>query len=291
MMPMKGIAVLFCLLPAAADMLPLSADLCLAVGQEPYLTLAELGAPLPPTPEEVGSLPPRLFVQQQRAVKEALLLRWVLIRASQHRASALAEEQSAGLARAAEAPELLSCILQRFADGRMSRSESYAWELSLESLLQSYKVDMLAIRLLAEVLDIPADQAMEKVAELAAFLPLEDAFNTLPLRMPTDQQLEADLLEMERCYAAIAQVYARVHDAESAELAAQEALPLVRCLLTTQPSLCRLRDPATQLTAQPHAALLRANSAHADLQQQRRRLQESRFCGSLKLLALDALAE
>lgn len=275
------------LLPAAADVLPLTSAQRALLWQEPYAMLVEHGAPLPPEEEELAALPPAEYARMQAAVKETLLLRWVLIREAGHRATAETEAQSAGLARAAEAPEMLAEILQRFADGAMPRAEAYAWNESLEHLLRAWHVDNLAVRLLAEGVSIPAEQ----VSELAAFLPLADAFNTLSLRPPTEGDVLADLTEMKLCYASLAEVYATVQDAESAEAAAFSARPLVQRLLTTARTFIWLKQTQTPFSPLCLSYLKEANEAYAAVMEQRKRLIEINYGESLRLRALDALVD
>ena len=275
------------LLPAAADVLPLTPAQRALLWQEPYATLAAQGAPLPPAEEELAAMPAAEYARMQAAVKETLLLRWVLIREAGHRATAETEAQSAGLARAAEAPEMLAEILQRFADGAMPRGDVYAWNEALEHFLRAWHVDNLGVRLLAESVSIPAEQ----VSELAAFLPLADAFNTLPLRPPTEGEVLADLTEMKRCYAAMAEVYATVQDAESAETAAQTARPLVQRLLTTSRTLLWLKQTQTPFSPLCLAYLKEANEPYAAVMAQRKRLAEMNYGESLRLRALDALVD
>lgn len=275
------------LLPAAAEGLPLTSAQRALLCQEPYAMLAEQGAPLPPTEEEVAALPPVDFARAQDAIKETMLLRWALICEAGHRSNAEIESQSAGLARAAEAPEMLTDILQRYADGPMPRRESYAWDEALDVLLRAWRVDNLAVRLLAESVAIPAEQ----VPELAAFLPLTDAFNTLPLQPPTEGDVLADLAEMKRCYAELAAVYAGVQNAESAEAAALASRPIVQCLLTTARTLVWLRQSRAEFSPICLAYLKEANAAYAALQEQRNRLREMNYGDSLHLRALDALAD
>lgn len=280
-------AVALLLLPAAADMLPLTSVHRAMLGQEPYAMLAEQGAPLPPGEDEVAALPPLDFARGQAAVKETLLLRWTLIRAAGHRSSAEIEEQSAGLSRTAEAPEMLTDILQRFADGPMPRREAYAWNEALACLLRAWRVDDLGVRLLAESVVIPPEQ----VPELAAFLPLTDAFNTLPLEPPTENEVRADLIEMKRCYAELADIYATVQDEASAEAAALAARPLVQCLLTTARTLFWMKQTQTEFSPLNLSYLKEANEAFAAVQAQRNRLRETDYAGSLRLRALDAMAD
>lgn len=275
------------LLPATADVLPLTPAQRALLWQEPYATIAEQGAPLPPAEEAVAALSPLEFARAQAAVKETLLLRWVLIRAAGHRSTAETEAESAGLARAAEAPEPLAEMLQTFADNTLPRREAYAWNASLDAYLQAWGVDSLSVRLLAENVSIPPEQ----VSELAAFLPLADAFNTLPLSFLTEGEVLADLTEMQRCYAAMATVYATVQDAESAEAAALAARPLVMRLLTTLRTHLWLKEPQTELSPLCLARLKEANAAYAALLEQRRRLAEMNYGESLRLRALDALAD
>lgn len=274
-------------LPAAADMLPLTAEQCAAVGQEPYASLAEQGAPLPPTPSQLRSIPGLVRMQQQAAVKETLLLRWALIRAASHRTSAAIEAESAGLARSAEAPQLLAELLQGFADGRLSRLQTHAWQTALESLLEVYGVDGDAVRLLVEEAEIRPDD----VADLAAFLPLTDAFNMVPLMPPPPSAVMSDLRCMQRQYAALAELFAEAQDAESAARAAEAALPCVRELLTTGGTLFLLRQPDTILQPEQSELLKAANAAYARLAEQRSRLQSCGWFGNVRLRALDVLAE
>lgn len=280
-------AMALALLPAAADMLPLTPEQCAALGQEPYAALAEEGLPLPPTEEQVRALPLLVFAQQQAAIKETLLLRWALICQARHRSDAEVETASAGLARECEAPALLAEIYQRFADGGLTRRQAYAWNNLLAQLLRLYRTDELSVRLLAETTELAPEQAVP----LAAFLPLADAFNTLPLRPPTATEMLADLRLMQRDYAALAEIYAGVQDKESAEAAAEAARPVVQRLLTTNRTLYRLRDPQTLLTPEQSDAMKAANESYARLNEQRTRLQQTRFEGCLRLWALDILAE
>lgn len=275
------------LLPAAADMLPLTPEQCAALGQEPYLSFAEAGLPLPPTMEQMHALPPLVFAQQQAAIKETLLLRWALIRQAGHRSNADVETASAGLARAAEAPELLAEIFQHFADGNLSRVEEHDWLNLLKEFLMAYRTDELAVRLLVQEADLTPDDALA----LAPFLPLADAFNTIPLRPPSEAQVLADLQLMQREYAALAALYAEVQDKETAELAAERALPIVQRLLTAAPTYFHLKQPQTVLNPAQNAALKAANESYAALNAQRTRLQETHFASSVRLRALDILAE
>lgn len=280
-------AAALALLPAAADMLPLTSAQRALLWQEPYATLAEQGAPLPPTEEEVAALPALEFARTQDAIKETLLLRWVLIRAAGHRSNADVEAQSAGLARTAEAPEMLVDLLQRFAETPLSRREAYAWNESLNTLLLAWRVDQLGVRLLAESVDIPPEQ----VPELAAFLPLSDAFNTLPLQAPTEGEVLADLVELKRCYAELSVAYAAAQDAESAEAAAYAARPTVQRILTTARTLMWLKQTQSQLSPLCLAYLKEANAAYNAVQEQRARLRDFDYGGSLRLRALDALVD
>ncbi|MCQ2364833.1 MAG: hypothetical protein MJ051_04705 [Akkermansia sp.] len=280
-------AAALALLPAAADLLPLTSAQRALLWQEPYATLAEQGAPLPPTEEEVAALPALEFARTQAAIKETLLLRWVLIRAAGHRSNADVEAQSAGLARTAEAPEMLVDLLQRFAETPLSRREAYAWNESLNTLLLAWRVDQLGVRLLAESVDIPPEQ----VPELAAFLPLSDAFNTLPLQAPTEGEVLADLVELKRCYAELSVAYAAAQDAESAEAAAYAARPTVQRILTTARTLMWLKQTQSQLSPLCLAYLKEANAAYNAVQEQRARLRDFDYGGSLRLRALDALVD
>lgn len=275
------------LLPAAADMLPLTPEQCAALGQEPYASFAEAGMPLPPTMEQMNALPPLVFAQKQAAIKETLLLRWALIRQAGHRSNAEVETASAGLARAAEAPELLAEIFQHFADGNLSRLEEHEWSNLLKELLSVYRTDELAVRLLVEEADLTPEDAVA----LAPFLPLADAFNTIPLRPPSEARMLADLQLLRREYAALAALYATVEDKETAEQAAVQALPIVQRLLTAVPTLFLLRQPQTVLTPAQNDALKASNEAYAELNAQRLRLQERHYADSLRLRALDILAE
>lgn len=280
-------ALLLCLLPVAADMLPLTPEQCAALGQQPYLSFAEAGLPLPPTMEQMRALPPLVFAQQQKAIKETLLLRWALIRQAGHRSNADVETASAGLARAAEAPELLADIFQRFADGNLSRAEEHDWTNLLKEFLIAYRTDELSVRLLVEEADLTPEDAVA----LASFLPLADAFNAIPLRPPSEAQVLADLQLMQREYAALAALYAEVQDKETAEHAAEQALPIVQRLLTAAPTYFHLKQPQTVLNPAQNAALKAANEAYAALNAQRTRLQQTHFADSVRLRALDILAE
>lgn len=275
------------LLPASAGILPLTSAQRALLCREPYAMLAEQGVPLPPTEEEVAALPPVDFARAQDAVKETMLLRWSMIRAAGHRSNAEIEAQSAGLSREAEAPELLTTILQRFADGPLPRREAYAWNEALDGLLRAWRVDNLAVRLLTESVEIPAEQ----VPGLAAFLPLTDAFNTLPLRPPTEGEVLADLAELKRCYEELAAVYERAQDAESAEAAAYAARPLVQRILTTTGTLVWLKQSQTEFSPLCLSYLKEANAAYALLRVQRDRLRALNYGESLRLRALDALAD
>lgn len=275
------------LLPAAADMLPLTPEQCAALGQEPYLSLEEAGLPLPPTLEQMHAMPAAEFARQQAALKETLLLRWALIRQAGHRTTADIETASAGIARETEAPEILVAIYQRFADGNLSRPQEHAWNNLLELVMHAYRTDELAVRLLVAEADVTPDAAVE----LAAFLPLADAFNMVPLRPPTAAEITADFRLMQRDYAELATLYATVQDNASAEAAALSARPVVQRLLTTARTLFVLKDPQTQLTPEQSDAMKAANASYATLNAQRARLQELNFGGSLRLRALDILAE
>lgn len=275
------------LLPAAADMLPLTPELCAALGQEPYVSMEEAGVPLPPTPEQISALPTRELTRQQDAIKETLLLRWALIRQAGHRTNKEVETASAGLARSAEAPEIVAEIYQRFADGDLSRVQDHLWNDLLEEVLHAYRIDELSVRLLVTEADLMPETALE----LAPFLPMADAFNLVPLRPPTVAEMLADLRLMQRDYAALAALYADVQDKESAEKAAEAARPVVQRLLTTNRTLYRLKDPQTQLTPELSDALKSANVSYAALNAQRARLQGTHFASCPRLRALDILAE
>lgn len=275
------------LLPAAADMLPLTPELCVALGQEPYTSIAEEGLPLPPTMEQINALPATELARQQDAIKETLLLRWALIRQAGNRTNKEVETASAGLARSAEAPEIVAEIYQCFADGDLSRVQEHLWNDLLDEVLHAYRIDALAVRLLVTEADLTPEDAVD----LAPFLPLTDAFNLVPLRPPTEAEMLADLRVMQREYAALTALYADVQDKESAEKAAAAARPVVQRLLTTNRTLFRLKDPQTQLTPELSDALKAANASYAALNAQRTRLQETHFASSPLLRALDILAE
>lgn len=281
-------ALLLCLLPSAADMLPLTAELCVAVGQEPYISIEEAGLPLPPTPEQIRALPFREFRHQQNAMKETLLMRWALIREARYRADGKVDAQSAGHARMTEAPALLAEIYQSCADGNLTRAQEHEIASVLELLLHGYRTDELAVRLLVHEAELTPDD----VRALATFLPLDDAFNLLPLRPPTHAEMLSDLRCMRREYARLAEIYAAVQDKESADAAAVAALPVVRCLLTTARTAYCLRLPEHNLSPAQATVLKDANAAYARLMEQRTRLQQQGVMAeSVRLRALDILAE
>lgn len=163
---LRGLLALFfgAMLPLAAWELPGANELAALYGQEPMLSIASAGIPLPPTRDEVPGLQ---HGRQAFAIKQALTYQISLAKAERRRVSLDNYRATSLFARKAGAPRLFSCYQDLLAGNELSPREDYQVNRALNLLIiGGYGVDALQLRLLSESLELPATEHTRYLLQL-----------------------------------------------------------------------------------------------------------------------------
>lgn len=265
----------------------LPAQLQALLHTEPYAHYAAAGVPLPPTESEVLSQPELLRHRRAYDMKTILYRGMARTRADRWRET---EQNLAAMAREAAAltyvPPEFTAMLQLRARGNLSRRQAHALRSAMDSMLHSYGVDELQMRLLLDYVDADVKEA----EQILSILPLQAVFNMIPQQTLSKHQLAADLNVYADIQSRAARILSTVQDATSAD----KVLPELKALLilhdTTLPTRALLMQGLIQPeTPEIERAAQALGHAAGELRSQRNRLNDAGWFGSRQLKALDFL--
>ena len=250
--------------------------------QSPYAELMDAGVPLPPTRADVAKLPAVEFVHRQTALKQVLLTRNVRSYAEHKRVSDANLLASARLADELGAPPQLAVYLRLLAADTLSSRQRYWVREALDCLIEAYLVDALRMRYFVEFSALSEAQ----LEDLLSWLPLQATFNLVPVTQD-EATVVADYQLLRGVYAQLLAAYQSAQDKESADAAAETALqPFILHETTTYTRPFAPQELKDRL-APLYGRLLTAPALA--LQQERKRLRENDYFGSLRLRLLDLL--
>lgn len=256
---------------------------CAAFAAEsPYAELMDAGVPLPPTRTDVARLSAGEFERRQTAIKQVLFTRNVRAYAEQKRISDANLQASARLADELGAPPQLSAYLRLLASDTLSNRRRYLVQTALDNLVASYLVDELQMRYFVEFSAL----SEAELETLLKWLPLQAVFNLVQV-VQDESLVAADYCLLRAVYEKLLAAYQSAQDRESADAAADAALQAF--ILHESTAYTRLFAP--QELKERFAPLYgQALSAPAlALQNERKRLRENDYFGSLRLRLLDLL--
>lgn len=244
---LRRLLVLFygTMLPLAAWELPGANELAAVYGQEPMLSIASAGIPLPPTRAEV---PVCQYGRQAFAIKQALSYQISLAKAERRRVSPDNYRATGLFARKAGAPLLFSYYQDLLARNELSPREDYLVNQALNLLIVgAYRVEPLQFRLLSEALELPATEHTRYLLQL----PKAALGELLPAQRPSSEERTSDYQMMSQV---LQQVNARLEDvvdratADSAAAGLLEMLPLWNTTQRTRTLIGKTNDtsPAEQ---------------------------------------------
>ncbi len=266
----------------AAASEPLSAWGQAMLGVPPYADILAVPCPLPPTLQDVQQLSPQEFVRRQNALKRVLLARGVRSLAERKRMTDANMLASADMADKLGAPPQLALYLRLLASDTIGNRQRYMVQSALDSLLRAYLVDELAIRYFIEFSSLTE----KELGEVLPWLPIESCFNMTPVVRDVNR-MASDYILLRDIYVRVQSQYASVHDRESADAAAELACEmLVLHDTTTYTRLFAPDEMKQQMSLQISDLLVKPVLA---LQQERARLREHDYFGSLRLRLLDLL--
>ncbi len=217
------------------------------------------------------------------AIKRVLLLSMMHLVRERHSMPPQYVAECVACAKRLQAPAAFIEYYEVGNSGKLGGRAFYDNHRAMSALLIKYRVDELAIRLLAE--DIPCSE--QQARELVEWLPVEHIFNLMPpSHQVTREVIERQMSELLELYERISDEYAKVTDRAGADAAAD-------ALLDTLPVLSEIPDVRlllNKLRSENRAAFVRVlGPTGKRLSEQRVKLVESNFYGSVKLAVMDAL--
>ncbi len=227
---LRRLLVMFCgsMLPLAAWELPGANELAALYGQEPMLSIASAGIPLPPTRDEVPVLQ---YGRQAFAIKQALTYQISLAKAERRRVSPDNYRATGFFARKAGAPMLFSYYQDLLARNELSPREEYHVNRALNLLIQgAYRVEPLQLRLLSEALELPATEHTRYLLQL----PKAALGESLPAERLSSEERISDFQMMRQVLQQVNARLANVADRAAADAAAASLLELLPLWNTTQ---------------------------------------------------------
>ena len=272
-------------LPLMAWEAPAQNELAALFGEDPQATILQCGLPQVPTREEARRVGYR-YELERAAMKRALLFRTVLAKSNRGRIFAETNAATAEMARQWGAPAAFCRQLELLASGELSRRQEYAAERALRLLVaETYGVDTLQMRLLAENLNLPQLELMNYMMQL----PVGGMFDLVPGQPTPLPQVLGDIMTMTTVLRQANDILRTVRDARSADAAAARLQDLLPLWSTTQQTRYhRAAISAGMDTASQWAAQLLENTTAA-LIQTRRSLHDKDWYGSTRLEAIDEL--
>lgn len=273
-------------LPLMAWEAPSQHELAALLGGEPQATILQCGLPQVPTLDEARRASGWRYETERVAMKRALVFRTALTKANRGRVFAETNAATAKMARQWGAPEAFCRQLELLAIGELSRRQEYAAERALRLLVaETYAIDTLQMRLLAENLPLPSRELMAYMLQL----PVGGMFDLVPGQPTPSPRVLADIVTMTTVLRQANDILRTVNDGRSADAAAarlQELLPL--WATTQQTRYHRAAISAGMDAASQWAAQLLETTTEA-LLQTRRSLHEKDWYGSTRLEAIDEL--
>ncbi len=252
------------------------------LGHEPYAEIMAEPFPLPPSLQEVQTLPPAEFVCRQTAIKQVLLGLHVRALSERKRVSDTNLLTSARLAEKLNAPEQVSAYFRLLASDTLGNRQRYLVQSALDTLLRNYLVDELALRYFVE-LSAVSEKELEAVL---SWLPVESCFNMAAI-VNDAERVSADYAELQGIYTRLHALYAAVCDRASADASADAALEFV--ILHNTTAYTRLYAPLELKNRVAPQIIARLVAPSLALQNERHRLRENDYYGSLRLRLIDLL--
>ena len=271
------------LLPLAAWELPRQHELAAVYGQQPMLSIASAGIPLPPARQELpgGAAQGR----QRQALKQALIYQAARAKAEHYRVTRANYQTTAALARQHGAPELFVRYQEMLASDTLSRREEYLVSQAQNLLVQgAYGIDTLQIRLLSEALQLPAPAHGAYLQKL----PKGGLCEEIPQQPLSEEQVVADLQTMTQVLRGLEKELQGVSSRSTADAAAERLLELLPLWNT-----CRqTREQLAGQSGNPLAGRLSRQmfeTAHASVGRLRKQLDEQDWHHSPSLRFVDEL--
>lgn len=245
--------------------------------QEPWL-------PALPDTQAVQSMPEQERSAATAAIKRVMLYRYIRMREERHRYTPENAAECVALAQKLGAPEVLVKLLQLEAEKELSGREQYECRQALQTLMYTYGVDILGMRLFVESLHYPAD-TLRRVVDA---LPMDVVFNLMPQEQPTKEEAELQLTTLADTYAQMVEVYSGIESREQAEAAVPRLMPL---LFACNAALPLRRSLAQGSSASGLSSLYErlVEPRQRELHEHRIRLAQTMHYGSAMLAALDFL--
>lgn len=228
-----------------AWVVPLQNELAAMQGDALQEALLDSGLPLPPTREEAEQGASFRFGLERVAIKRSLVYRASLVKIARNRISPEINRSTAELARALGAPVIFCQYLDMLAAGELSRRQQYELNQALQYLVQeTYGIDMLEIRVLAESINLPGKAHTAYILQL----PLAFMFDRISLEPPARECLLSDFQTVISVLSQRTEILKSVHNRATADAAAEHLLKLVPLWRTTQQTRAYCRQHKIQYT-------------------------------------------
>lgn len=253
------------------------------MGIQPYAEAAEQGWRLPPTEQDVQALSPLEYKAQRTALKRLLLLRCAKAYRAAGRETDADLRACSRYARKTGAPQPAAFLLELMADESTGVRQRYTAARCLSVPEQLFRVDALMVRYFTECAGVD-----EKVFAVAAdWLPWDACFNMVPKRGTSPLSAAADCRYLASWYAEVAAKYAEVNDTATADAAADALVGELPAYDTT--AYTRLYADVHELAALQQQLDIPLNAVASEVAEQRKRLRDNGFFGSVKLRMFDFL--
>lgn len=214
-----------------AWVVPVQNELAAMQGDALQEALLDSGLPLPPTREEAEQGASFRFGLDRVAIKRSLVYRASLVKIARNRISPEINRSTAELARALGAPAIFCQYLDMLAAGELSRRQQYELNQALQYLVQeTYGIDMLEMRVLAESIRLPGQAHTAYILQL----PLAFMFDRISHEPPVREYMLSDFQTMISVLRQRTEILKSVHDRATADAAAEHLLKLVPLWRTTQ---------------------------------------------------------
>ena len=245
--------------------------MCTALAQH-----AEL--PAVPTPEALAARED--LASARTAMKRVLLRQNMRLKDDKRRLTPENAADSAKLAEELHAPEEFVQLMQMLALPGLPARSAYDCRERLSAVLVAYGVDALSIRIFVEDMPYTSEQMLPVIDSL----PMEEIFNLTTRPESSPDELDAQLNMLISVYSEMASVYDRVVNKQSADAAAPELTNLVALYNKT----LALRHMLNEVDLRQYKKYSKNLIEVIDmLKEQRQRLQEAAFFGSVHLQILD----
>ncbi len=244
-------------------------------------TVGEENAPAGQAVNDEGSAQPTQ--EECCAIKRVLLLSMMHLVRERHSLPTQYVAECVAFAKRLQAPAAFIECYEVGNGGKLGGRAFYDNHRAMNALLIKYRVDELAIRLLAE--EVPC--TVQQARELVEWLPVQHIFNLMPPpQQITREVFDRQMSKLKQLHERMGVEYAKVVDRAGADAAAD-------ALLDTLPVLSEIQDVRlllNKLRSENRAAFAQAlGPVGKHLSELRVKLVESNFYGSVKLAVMDTL--